>query len=287
MLKIMQIGGLVTVEEIDVPKPGPRQVLIKLAAASLCSTDISVIDGMFGPQLFPVILGHEAVGVIVELGPGSDSYGLQVGQVIGSPPYMDMCLECQKCKAFGPDFCSKKKVKGISAPGYFAEYSLVDAASAVIVADQEADVGNIKQVSPIFCAGATVWDALERGDIKPGQTVAIIGLGGLGQLAARYANGLGAKVIALDVQQDQLDAVKGFTHGTVNISNLQPLQVNGAISGLNNGHGADVVIVTAGVASAYQTALSIAEPLGRIVVVGLPKEPLSIHAGLLSGNCHK
>jgi propanol-preferring alcohol dehydrogenase len=282
-----QIGGPVIIEEVEIPKPGAREVLVKLVATSLCSTDLSVIDGMFGPGVFPVIVGHEAVGLVEELGPGSEAYGLKVGQLVGAPPYGSMCLECYQCKEFGPDFCPKRKIKGITSPGYFSEYSLIDAASAVVVDDQAPCIDDVRRVSPIFCAGVTVWDALERGQIEPGQTVAVLGLGGLGQLAARYATALGAKVFALDVQAEQLAAVKKHVDGTVNMKDLPDAQVAAKLRELNNGRGVNVVIVTAGVAAAYKVALSITESLGRIIVVGLPKEPLSIHAGLLSANCSK
>ncbi|OGE55062.1 hypothetical protein PENARI_c005G00862 [Penicillium arizonense] len=283
----LSIGGAIIVEDVDVPKPGSREVLIKLAAASLCSTDLSVMDGMFGPKCLPVILGHEAVGVVAELGPESESYGLKVGQLVGAPPYTGMCLECHNCKKFGPDHCSAKKVKGINAPGYFSEYSLIDAASAVIVADDATRVDDVGRISPIFCAGVTVWDALERAQIEPGQSLAILGLGGLGQLCARYATALGAKVFALDIQDAQLNEVRNTVHEVINMKDLSPAEVDAKMKQVNNERGAEVAIVTAGSSMAYQMALSILEPLGRIVVVGLPKEPLSISAGQMSANCTK
>lgn len=275
-----------TVEEVDVPTPGPREVLVKLAAASLCSTELSVIDGMFGPGIFPVILGHEAVSVVEELGPGTEQYGLKVGQLIGAPPYSNMCLECYDCKTYGPDFCSGRKVKGISDAGYFAEYAVVDAASAVVVADDESGF-DVRQLSPIFCAGVTVWDALERAKIEPGQSVAVLGLGGLGQLAVQYATALGAKVFALDIQDEQLNSVKGTVDGIINMKDHPGPQLMAKLKALNNGRGAEVAIVTAGSTAAYQAALSLLQPLGQLVVVGLPKEPLSIHAGQLSAICNK
>ncbi|KAL4937795.1 chaperonin 10-like protein [Aspergillus oleicola] len=281
-----QVGGAVTVEEVEVPTPGPRQVLVKIAAASLCSTELSVIDGMFGPGIFPVIMGHEAVSVVQELGPGTERYGLKVGQVIGAPPYSNMCLECYDCKKYGADYCPKRKVKGISDSGYFAEYAVVDAASAVVVAD-DASGFDVRQLSPIFCAGVTVWDALERARINPGQAVAIVGLGGLGQLAVQYATALGAKVFALDIQDEQLNSVKGTVDGIINMNDHPGPQLGAKLKELNNGHGVEIAIVTAGSTAAYQAALPLLQPLGRLVVVGLPKEPLSIYAGQLSAVCYK
>ncbi|KAJ5924922.1 hypothetical protein N7454_007561 [Penicillium verhagenii] len=240
---------------------------------------------MFGPKILPVILGHEAVGLIEELGPGSEAYGLEVGQLVGAPPYTGMCLECYNCKHFGPDFCAVKKVKGISAPGYFSEYSLIDAASAVIVPGEASQAEDVRRISPIFCAGVTVWDALERAQIKPGQTLAIFGLGGLGKLCATYAQALGAKVIALDIKDAQLDEVSNIAHGVINTSDLNPNQVATKLRESNKGRGAEVAIVTTGSSVAYQMALSLLEPEGRIVVVGLPNDPLLIPAGQLSAHC--
>lgn len=275
-----------TVEEVDVPVPGPREVLVRIAATSLCSTELSVIDGMFGPGIFPVLLGHEAVSVVEELGPGTEQYGLKVGQLIGAPPYSNMCLECYNCKKYGPDYCPKRKVKGISDAGYFAEYAVVDAASAVVIGENESGL-DVRQLSPIFCAGVTVWDALERAEIEPGQTIAILGLGGLGQLAVQYATTLGAKVFALDIQDEQLNSVKGTVDGIINMKDHPGPQLVTKLNELNNGRGVEVAIVTAGSTAAYQAALPLLQPLGRLVVVGLPKEPLSIHAGQVSAICNK
>jgi propanol-preferring alcohol dehydrogenase len=276
----------VTVEEVDVPTPGPREVLVKLAAASLCSTELSVIDGMFGAGIFPVILGHEAVSVVEELGPGTEAYGLKVGQLIGAPPYSNMCLECYNCKKYGPDYCPRRKVKGISDAGYFAEYAVVDAASVVVIADAASGF-DTRQLSPIFCAGVTVWDALERSNLEPGQSIAVLGLGGLGQLAVQYATALGAKVFALDIQEEQLNSVKGATDGIINMKDHSGPELVAKLKELNNGRGVEVAIVTAGSTAAYQAALPLLQPLGRLVIVGLPKEPLSLHAGLISATCNE
>jgi len=149
------------------------------------------------------------------------------------------------------------------------------------------NIGDIRRVSPLFCAGITVWDALERAKLAPGETVAVIGAGGLGQLAIQYASSLGANVIALDIQDEQLKAVKvpGGADQTLNTKGLDLGAVRTQIQALNKGSVADVVIVTSGVQIAYQTALSIVAIEGRIMVVGLPKEPIPINAMQLSGTC--
>lgn len=148
-----------------------------------------------------MIVGHEAVSVVEELGPDAASYGINVGDLVGAPLWHNMCFTCFDCQDAEPQFCTKMQVKGLTSPGYFAEYTVVDPARAVVI-PKEYPVPSA--LAPLFCAGITFWDALNRAKLQPGETVAIVGAGGLGELASKYAQAFGAKVIALDVQDKQI-----------------------------------------------------------------------------------
>ncbi|KAJ5698177.1 hypothetical protein N7462_000182 [Penicillium macrosclerotiorum] len=285
----------VMIEEVAMPTVGPRQLLVKVLAASLCDTDIGVLNGDYGREQFPLIIGHEAVGIVQELGLEADAFGFKVGHLVGTAPYHQMCLECYECRWIGPEFCSRMKIQGIFSPGFFAEYCTMDAASAVVVPDDDLYKDNekvgdkIARLSPIFCAGITVWDAIERAKLAPGESLAVIGAGGLGQLAVQYASALGAKVIALDLHDEQLRAVEGpnAVDKTLNIKDLGFKETQVQFKKLNGGHGADVILVTTGAAIAYQTAFYCIAPLGRIIAVGLPKDPIPIPAMQITARCNR
>lgn len=182
-------------------------------------------------------------------------------------------------------FCLKKQMMGITMPGYFAEYALVDAATAVVIPAAVRETVSLAELSPIFCAGITVWDAVSRARLVPGETVAVVGVGGLGEMATKYASALGAKVIALDVRTEQLRAVKevGCVDEVLNIAESPVKEdVAAAVRCVNSGRGVDVVVVTSGSVQAYQTALTLLRPEGRLIAVGIPEEDMSFRMGMVA-----
>lgn len=176
-------------------------------------------------------------------------------------------------------FCPKKQMKGITIPGYFCEYTLVDAATAVVIPEDIA--ASAAELSPVFCAGITVWDAVTRAKLAPGETVAVIGVGGLGEMATKYAAALGARVIALDIHDEQLRSVEGgaSVDAVLNTAEMQVQDVAGEVRKLNAGRGVDVVIVTSGSVQAYQTGLTLLRPEGRLIAVGIPMQEVSLRIG--------
>ena len=265
------------IEEIPIPTPEGRDLLVRVQAVSLCHSDVSIVDGIIPNLSLPLTIGHEAISVVESLGPNAASFGFKVGDRIGAPLWHGMCLECISCREQAPEFCPQGKMKGVTTGGYFAEYALVDPASAVHVPDT--DLALPGSLAPIFCAGITVWDALRKAKLEPNDTVAIVGVGGLGALAAQYASGMGAKVIALDIHDEQLQNLKSSGHADeiINTALAGPENTPIKFSEVNKGRMADVVLVTTGAVPAYKTALSIVRAEGRLVAVGLPKEEWSIN----------
>ncbi|MBE3045526.1 zinc-binding dehydrogenase, partial [Candidatus Bathyarchaeota archaeon] len=132
---------------------------------------------------------------------------------------------------------------------------------------------------PIFCAGITVWDALERAELKNGETIAIIGLGGLGAMAAKYARQLGARVIALDVRDEQLLAVKdeGSADEIINTTGLSTQELQMRVAMVNGGALVQKAIVASGASQAYDTSLAITGAEATVVAVGLAPLPVGIN----------
>lgn len=284
-LTIYQAKAPLIIEEIPIPEPSGREIRVRVKAASLCHSDLGIITGE-GPaevsNIFPVILGHEAVSVVDKLGPEAAPHGFREGDLVGASLWHNMCLNCNECKTAGPDFCPTREFLGITRPGNFAEYTLIDPASAVLIfrpgVDPGFEIPSPAALSPLFCAGITVWDGLERAHIRPGETVAVVGAGGLGELAVRYVQALGGKVLALDVRDDQLEACKDYADGIINTRSLSPGALKEKIAEVN-GHGTvDVALVTAGAAAAYETGMNILKPEGKLIAAGIPLEivPLPI-----------
>ncbi len=282
-----QLGKPLVIEQVPIPEPTGRQVLVKVKAASLCHSDLTIIAGALGPIPLPLIVGHEAIAVVEKLGPDAASHGIKIGDVVGTPLWQDMCLKCGNCQTAGPQFCPTMKIMGITSAGFFAEYALVDAAVAVVIPAENAE--RHAALAPIFCAGITVWDAIERANLKPGQTVAIVGAGGLGQTAVQYAHELGAKVIALDIRDEQLQACKAdkTADEIVNTTGLGAAELVARIMQVNNGRLVDTAIVCSGVGPAYDTALAIVKAEGSVVAVGLPHQPISVNVTMFSTKAAK
>jgi propanol-preferring alcohol dehydrogenase len=277
-----QVNKPLEIEQVPVPTPTGRDLLVRVQVASLCHSDVSVLSGITPSDITGLIPGHEAVSVVEALGPDAGPFGIKPGDRIGTPLWQNMCLECYECKELGQQFCAKKGMIGITKPGFFAEYTLVDAASAVVIPE---DVKvSPAELSPVFCAGITVWDAVTRAKLVPGETVAVVGVGGLGEMAIKYAHAHGAKVFALDIRDEQLLAVKsdGLADEIVNMCGLEPGEVRARIVEMNRGRGVDAVIVTTGAIPAYHAGLAILRPEGRLMVVGIPMEEFPLRLAMLA-----
>ncbi|KAH8805330.1 chaperonin 10-like protein [Xylogone sp. PMI_703] len=285
---IREYGGKITVENVPKPVPGPRELLVRVKAASLCHSDVGIIKGNFGRFNLPLVIGHEGLGQVEALGEQAMTYGFKVGDMVGDALWHGMCLECIPCRDAGPQFCPKRLTKGMNMAGCFAEYMLMDAASAVVINLNESPDSSaiLRQLAPVFCAGITVFDAVERAKIAPGETVAVVGAGGLGQVCIQYASALGAKVIAFDVRDEQLESCRGQggADKIVNIIKAGEELVN-TLKSLNSGRLADVVIVTSGAGAAYQTAFTLLAPLARLIAVGMPHEPIQIPTRVFINGC--
>lgn len=173
-------------------------------------------------------------------------------------------------------------MKGVNTDGFFAEYTTVDAATAVVI--PETSTATPAQLSPIFCAGITVWDALSRAEVRPGETVAIVGIGGLGEIATKYAQAIGGKVFAIDIHDGQLEGVKvgGSADEILNTRGMEVAEVRNRVRELNQGRGVDAVVVTSGSKAAYLTAMMILRPEGRLMAVGIPPEHVPVNMALVA-----
>ena len=246
------------------PSPGPDDVLIAVEACGVCHSDLHIADGDW-PQLAgivkkPLILGHEVAGRVAEV--GSNVRDLHVGDRVGVPWVYWTCGACEFCRDGNENLCTNQKITGVTVDGGFAEFLLAPASHTTRIPEKITSV----EAAPLFCAGVTVYRALQKAHIQAGQRVAIFGVGGLGHLAVQIAAALGAETIAIDISDEKLALAKSF--GASQIFNATALDSAKLLRRL----GAHVALVTSAAKSAYDLAFSSLRPTGTMLVVGLPAE---------------
>lgn len=256
-----EFGKPLTIEQVQVKMPGENQVLIKVITSGVCHTDLHACEGDWPvkPKL-PLIPGHEAVGNVVALGRGVEN--VQIGDVVGAPWLFSACGHCEYCISGWETLCESQQNGGYSVDGGYAEYVVADAR---YIARFPKDI-DFLGMAPITCAGVTVYKGLKETEVKPGEWVAISGIGGLGHLAVQYAKAMGLHVAAIDISDEKLAlAIKLGADLTVNALHDDPGKYLKEKTGGMNG-----VLVTAVSPIAFKQALTALRRKGTISLNGLP-----------------
>jgi len=188
--------ALTTIERRDV---GPNDVLIAIQYAGICHSDIHTVNGDWGPQPFPVVPGHEIVGVVAEV--GADVTTHQVGDRVGVGCMVNSCGECANCRNGDEQYCLEGMVAtyagtdrdGSTTQGGYSTHVVVDAGFVLRVPDGIDSAA----AAPLLCAGITTFSPLRRWGAGPGTRVAVVGLGGLGHMAVKISHAMGAEVTVL------------------------------------------------------------------------------------------
>lgn len=232
-----------------------------MIACGVCYSDLHAVDGDWNPgPTIPLIPGHEVVGRVVSFGTGVDRF--DVGDLVGVPWLFTACGQCELCLAGMETICSGAEATGYSQPGGYAEFMVADA-DFVAALPSTIDPA---QVAPVLCAGVTTYRGLKRSGTRPGQWVAIIGIGGLGHLAVQYAPAMGMRVVAVDVSSDKLDLARSLgAEVTIDAVDADPV---GAVRTATGGvHGA---VVCAVASAAFEQAVGMLRPAGTAVFIGMP-----------------
>src|SRR5271165_2487457 len=183
---VREFGKPLVFEEVPVPTPGPGEVLIKVVATGVCHTDLHAADGDWPAKpVPPFIPGHEGAGIIAAVGQGVTT--LKAGDRAGVAWLHDACGDCEYCRTGWDSLCLTQHNSGYSVNGSFAEYVI---GSAPYVARLPSNL-DFADVAPILCAGVTTYKGIKETEAKPGEWIAISGVGGLGQLAIQYAKAMG------------------------------------------------------------------------------------------------
>lgn len=238
-----------------------------MECCGVCHTDLHVKNGDFGDKT-GVIIGHEGIGIVKEVGPGVTS--LNVGDRASVAWFFQGCGHCEYCISGNETLCRRVKNAGFTADGGMAEECIVTADYAVKVPDGLDSAA----ASSVTCAGVTTYKAIKISNVKAGKWIAIYGLGGLGNLALQYAkNVFNAKVIAIDVNDEQLKLAQQMGADMV----INPAKEDAATLIQEKLGGAHAAVVTAVAKAAFNSAVDAVRAGARIVAVGLPPEAMSLN----------
>jgi propanol-preferring alcohol dehydrogenase len=256
------------IEQVRIPMPGPGEVLVKIVASGVCHTDLHAADGDWPVKpVPPFIPGHEGAGIVAALGAGVTE--IKEGDPVGIAWLHDACGGCEYCVTGWETLCAAQHNSGYSVNGTFADYAIA-AAPYVARLPRNPDFAAL---APILCAGVTTYKGVKETEVKPGEWIAISGIGGLGHIAVQYAKAMGLHVVAIDVTEEKL-ALARHLGAEVTINGKSPDAVTQVIKQTSGGaHG---VLVTAVSPPAFSQALHMARRKGTVSLVGLPPGEFAI-----------
>ncbi len=265
----------VTIERREV---GATDVLIQIEYAGICHSDIHTVNGDWGPQPFPVVPGHEIVGIVSQV--GADVARHRVGDRVGVGCMVSSCGQCANCRNGDEQYCSDGMVPtyagtdrdGSTTQGGYSTHVVVDA-DYVLSVPAGLDPA---AAAPLLCAGITTYAPLRRWGAGPGKKVAIVGLGGLGHMAVKIAHALGAEVTVLSQslkkQEDGLRLGANEYYATSDPGTFEHLAGR-----------FDLIINTVSARIDLDAYLGLLAVDGTLVNVGVPAEPLSVNVFSLIG----
>jgi alcohol dehydrogenase len=191
-------GAPLEIVERDIPNPGPGFVRIKVQACGICHSDSVTKDGLFPGIQYPRVPGHEVVGVIDAVAPGVPRW--KAGQRVGVGWNGGFCGYCDNCRRGEFFACqTSSEVTGLTRDGGYAEYMLAPISALALVPDDLSSV----DAAPLMCAGVTTFNCLRNSGARPGDLVAVVGIGGLGHLAVQFAAKMGCKTVAIARGKDE------------------------------------------------------------------------------------
>jgi alcohol dehydrogenase, propanol-preferring len=259
-------GRNLDITRMDVPKPGPGELLVRVETCGICHTDLHVKEAASFPPGAPepLILGHEGMGIVVDRGPGATQ--IPIGARIGAPWLHDTCEHCRQCLTGHESFCATHRAHGYSVNGAFAEYVVVRERYAPRIPDGLDPVS----AAPLMCAGVTAYGAVLKANLAPGKTCAVIGCGGLGQYAIQLAKLTGATVIAVDANPAKLDQARELGADAMVLAGQHAGEQIRALGG------ADACLNFAPTAKIWPMVVEAINPLGWIVSVAMVAEPVPL-----------
>ncbi len=266
-VQLIQIGTLLENKDVPVPEIGVQDVLIRVAAAGICHSDAHYRAGISKIDNLPLTLGHEVAGRVERV--GRDVTNIGAGDRV-CLHYLVHCGTCEFCLRGLEQFCRTGQMIGKHRDGGYAEFIKVPAANAFALPDKISfEVGAI-----MMCSSATAFHALNKARLKPGESVAIFGFGGLGFSALQLARALGCgEIYVVEINPTKLASINNFGVVAIDAKAGDPVE---QIREATRGKGVDVSLELIGSAKTMRQAVQCLAPLGRAALVGLTAESMSV-----------
>jgi len=250
--------------EVEIPEPGRGQVRVKVLACGVCHSDSLTVVGAFGNS-FPRAPGHEVAGEVDAVGDGVTTWS--VGDRVGVGWFGGCDFTCEPCRRGDFISCENGLVSGIAYDGGYAEYMVAPAEALARIPDDLSYV----DAAPLLCAGVTTFNALRESVARPGDRVAILGVGGLGHLGIQFAAKMGLEVVAIARGKDKEPLAKKL--GAHHYIDSTASDVAAELKALG---GAKVVLATVTAPDAMTPALGGLKARGQLVVVGVSTDPIQV-----------
>lgn len=264
-----QVNQPLVLKDLPMPTPGRKDALLKVEACGVCHTDLHLAEGFFQPlgiDVFPIVPGHEVVGVVEEVGP--DVTHVKRGDRVGAY-FFWTCGLCPNCLGGHETGCAtlltNPKLHGFTVDGGYAEYARIPAEHLIRLPDEL----DFVDAAPLFCGGVTMYGGFKSAGLRPDQRVAVLGIGGLGHLGIQIARAMGAEVIAItSAGKEEWARDLGAHHVIARNGNVgqQLLDLGGA----------DVILSTTVEPSDITSVMSGLRVRGSLVITGMTADPLSI-----------
>ena len=262
-MQVSAAGGPFQLVQKTFPDPGPGQVRIRIQACGVCHSDSLTKEGAWPGVLFPRVPGHEIAGVLDAV--ASDVPGFKVGQRVGLGWHGGHCNYCTPCRRGDFILCQNQPISGIHYDGGYADYVVAPANAIALIPDELNDA----DAAPLLCAGITTFNALRNSGARAGDTVAILGIGGLGHLAVQYAAKSGYRTVAIARGQDKGPLARQLgAHLYIDTTTQDPAKE------LQKLGGAQIILSTITSAKALEWVIDGLAPAGKFLLIGAPDGPV-------------
>ncbi|MGH8170763.1 MAG: alcohol dehydrogenase [Steroidobacteraceae bacterium] len=267
-MKVVQVpvaGADFQLIERPTPAPGAGEVRIKVQACGICHSDVLTKEGQWPGIQYPRVPGHEVAGVIDALGAGVSAW--KEGQRVGVGWHGGHDNTCPACRRGDFVNCRNLKIAGISYDGGYQEYMIAPAEALAAIPESL----SATEAAPLLCAGITTFNALRHSGARPGDLVAVLGVGGLGHLGIQFASRFGYKVVAIGRGAEDAPLAR-----KLGASLYIDSRAERAAEVLRREGGAQVILATAPSAQAMSELIDGLGPNGRLMVVGATSEPIAV-----------
>jgi len=271
-VQVKSANGPFELVERPIPEPGPGRVRIKVQACGVCHSDVFTKTGAFPGIQYPRVPGHEVVGTIDAVGQGVPDW--RQGQRVGVGWHGGHCGHCPSCRRGDFITCVNGQVPGIAYDGGYADYMIAPFEALAAIPEELASA----EAAPLLCAGITTYNALRHSGARPGDVVAVLGIGGLGHLGVQFAAKMGYRTVAIARGADKGPLAKKLGAHIYLDSVAQDVPAE-----LKKLGGAKVILSTVTSAKAISAVLGGLGVDGKMIVVGAAPEPIEVSPFLLIG----